>query len=87
VSRCRRSPRNEKVGLSTTLITRLLSNPLAKSRSTADASVQSSPEARPPHRLTIDGMEGQSSSPKLHLRSRYRSLPFKIMFRQDSVTR
>ena len=44
MSRCKRTPRNEKVGLTTTLITRLLTNPLAKSRSTADASVQSSPQ-------------------------------------------
>jgi hypothetical protein len=42
VSFCRRSPRNEKVGLTTTLITRLLTNQLAQSRSTADAGDQSS---------------------------------------------
>ena len=54
---------SQREGGLTNLITRLLTNPLAKSRSTADASVQSSPQARPPHRLTVDGLEGQSSSP------------------------
>jgi hypothetical protein len=37
----RRSVRNEKAGLTTTLITKLLTNPLAKARSRADASDQS----------------------------------------------
>ena len=38
--------RNEKVSLTTTLITKLHTNPLALSRTTADAGVQSSPRGR-----------------------------------------
>src|SRR5688572_1043692 len=40
--------RNENVSLTTTLITKLLTNPLAQSRSTADASDQS-PASGPVH--------------------------------------
>jgi hypothetical protein len=87
VSRCRPSPRNEKVGLTTTLITRLLINPLAKSRSTADASVQSSPQG-PSTTLVDRRWHGRSEFESVSSTfARVQIAPFKIKFRQDSVTR
>jgi hypothetical protein len=50
-----RSLRNEKVTLTTTLITKLLTNPPAPSPSTADAGDQS------PHGQTVNGMEEVSA--------------------------
>ena len=57
-AQARRNLRNEKVSLTTRLITKLLTNPLAQSRSTEDAGDQlASLRAAPPHRPTVDGME------------------------------
>ncbi len=56
--------RNEKVNLTTTLLTKLLTNPLAQSRSTADSGDQS-PASRPDHltgRLSM-AWKGLGSSP------------------------
>jgi hypothetical protein len=44
----RRNLRNEKAGLTTTLITKLITNPLAQSRSPEDSGDQS-PASRPVH--------------------------------------
>jgi MmyB-like transcription regulator ligand binding domain len=49
--------RNQRVSLTTRLITKLPANPLAPSRSMADAGAQSPPQGRPPPRSTVDGME------------------------------
>jgi hypothetical protein len=43
--------------LTTTLITKLLTNPLAPSRSTANAVNNRQSQGRPRHRPTVDGME------------------------------
>ena len=66
MSLCRRSPRNEKVGLTTTLITKLLTNPLAQARSTAEAGDQS-PASGPVHhtgRLSMAWKRSGSSLPR-----------------------
>jgi hypothetical protein len=62
--RAGRNFRNEKVILMTTLITKLLTNPLAQSRSTADARDQS-PASRPVHHTGRLSMAWKEQSAEL----------------------
>jgi hypothetical protein len=60
--------RNEKFSLTTTLTTKLLTNPLAQSRSTADAGDQSPPQGRSTTQTDCrwHGRGQGFESPKLH---------------------
>jgi hypothetical protein len=59
-----RNLRNEKVSLTTTLITKLLTNPLARSRSTEDAGDQS-PASEPLHHTARLSMAWKSSGDRV----------------------